>query len=94
MRRLSLLDFLIGMIENPPPGLLVHESPGIHLTRRKLAFLQFPKGLPVHQVFGVFVAFGADAIQIDAKSVSRRGAAHPTVPTAVVPRHAQIEVMN
>lgn len=72
----------------------IHERAGVRLARRKLPILQFPKRLAAQLVFGRVIAFGADAVEVEAIGVSGGRAADMAVPSVVVPRNAQIKVMK
>src|SRR5262249_15291306 len=83
-------NFVIRVLENPKPLLLVHEGAGFGFAGWKLFWFQNRKRF--ERLFRGGIFFLADAIQGRAKRVSRGRSAHSAVPAIVVPSHAERKV--
>jgi hypothetical protein len=69
VRFLRFLDFLIRVLEGPPPSLFIHKRAGIGLAGWKFAVFQLPKRLATNLIFGGPITLNPNSIKVYAKGV-------------------------
>ncbi|MEO8034099.1 MAG: hypothetical protein ABI837_06665 [Acidobacteriota bacterium] len=82
------------MHELTNPLTCVHEGAGFSLTRRLLIGRQLGEPFPGKPVLNSIVPVGANSIQINAECIRRRIPTDGSVPFAVMPGHADVEMMH